>query len=648
MWCIRQRSAVLRDELRKLIGKFRRNERGNVGIAVSIAAVPMIALAGVGVDMGRSYMVRHRLTQALDAAALAGGRALGSDTMNADIQKYFYANLGVGAPGTLGGTGFMGASFSAPSVSTSGTSSVTVSASATIPTTLLNVLSGVCTSCSEITVNSTSTITRAARGMELALVLDNTGSMASNGKMQALKDSANSLLTQLYGSADTQPNLYVGVVPFVAQVNIGTSHADWTTTPTYTQYTVSSLTRASTKSAGDGSSGNPNTYVACATTSGAHGFKDGMLIDISGASQSAYNGRRQIRTTSWPSSCSSGSNKFWYMIDNGTSSAPATPATGTIKANRPTVTFASGSYTQSNGAWRGCVEARDGDYDNTQADASPTTQPFKKSFWPSTATLKFYDNSKRLRANMGNSGIWGDNDWASGSINEDGGSGDSGSYGPNKGCPSLAISPLQQSKATVQSVINSMTPWYGGGTNIPIGLAWGWRMLSPNYRGLWGSPTPSNLPLDYNTSNMEKVLVLLTDGRNEVVPHGAPGCDNGVQDSYGGSYSCAPNESDYTAYGRLTEGRMGGATTTTAATEAMNARIASLCTAIKGNSDTDEKNDRIKIYTIILQETDGALRTTFEQCASKPEYAFFAPSTAELANIFTQIGDQLSSLRISK
>ncbi len=632
MQCIGQYSWFVRSTLFNLGRNFRRDRRGSVGMALAAGFVPLVAMVGLSVDGARSYMVRARLSQALDAAALAGGRSIGDNAnVQADVTKYFNANF------FKDGAGYLGATVTqTPTVPSPVGDTFTISSQATLPTTFMQLLTvgGLCASCSSITVEAAATITRSSRGMELALVLDNTGSMASNNKMTALKDAATNLVNQLYGSADTRPNLYVGVVPFVAQVNIGAQHSGWTATPSHTQHTVTDLRRGSANSGTGGSSSNPSTYTACATTSGAHDLKDGMLVDISGASQSAYNGRVQVRTTSWPSSCTAGNNKFWYVFDNGTGSAPATPATGTIVAQRPPVTFASSEYTQSNGAWRGCVEARSDPYDTSSADASPSSQPFNKAFWPSTQNFKFYDTSKRLRKQCNASSTWCDNDWTSGSINEDGGSGDSGSYGPNKGCPALPVASLQQSKQSVLGVISSMTPWYGGGTNIPVGLAWGWRLLSPNYRGLWGSPTPDNLPLDYDTENMEKVLVLLTDGKNEVVPHGPPGCD-GTQ----GSYGCAPQESDYTAYGRLTEGRMGG-TTLTAATTEMNSRITSLCTAIKAKG--------VKIYTIILQENDPELQTVFTNCATKPEYAFIAPSSSDLAGVFSTIGNQLSSLRLSK
>ena len=65
------------------------------------------------------------------------------------------------------------------------------------------------------------------------------------------------------------------------------------------------------------------------------------------------------------------------------------------------------------------------------------------------------------------------------------------------------------------NAIDEMAPWHRGGTMANLGLAWGWRVLSPKWRGRWDGDLPEELPLDYETPNMEKVVVLLTDGNNE-------------------------------------------------------------------------------------------------------------------------------------
>jgi uncharacterized protein YegL len=69
--------------------------------------------------------------------------------------------------------------------------------------------------------------------LNLALALDNTGSMASSGKMTALKQAAHSLLTTLKTAEKTPGDIKVSIVPFATDVNVGTGNVnaswiDWT------------------------------------------------------------------------------------------------------------------------------------------------------------------------------------------------------------------------------------------------------------------------------------------------------------------------------------------------------------------------------------------------------------------------------------
>ena len=53
------------------LGRLRRNQAGNTLAMVAAAVIPLAGLIGGGVDMSRAYMVRARMQQACDAAALA-------------------------------------------------------------------------------------------------------------------------------------------------------------------------------------------------------------------------------------------------------------------------------------------------------------------------------------------------------------------------------------------------------------------------------------------------------------------------------------------------------------------------------------------------------------------------------------------------
>jgi hypothetical protein len=85
----------------------------------------------------------------------------------------------------------------------------------------------------EMTVSARTVIKRELQGMELVLVMDNTGSMRGGGKMDAMKDAAVDLVEILYGDRETVTNFWVGVVPYAANVNIGSQHDDWLITQAY-------------------------------------------------------------------------------------------------------------------------------------------------------------------------------------------------------------------------------------------------------------------------------------------------------------------------------------------------------------------------------------------------------------------------------
>ncbi len=169
------------------------------------------------------------------------------------------------------------------------------------------------------------------------------------------------------------------------------------------------------------------------------------------------------------------------------------------------------------------------------------------------------------------------------------------------------------------------------------GLAWGWRAPSPNYHGLWGSPTPSTLPLDYNTDKMNKVIVLLTDGVNEVAQGNMPGCSGSI--SAYQTYKC-PADSDYSSYGRMSERHFGSSIDTVSEfTTELNTLVSTLCTAIKAKG--------IIIYSILLQVNDSTTNQLYSDCATPGNY-HNSPSSSNLAGIFNTIAQQLSKLRVSR
>jgi hypothetical protein len=78
-------------------------------------------------------------------------------------------------------------------------------------------------------------ITLEKRGMEIALVMDNTGSMYGT-KMTTMKSSAQELVNILYGNNQEVDKMWISLVPYTATVNIGKNNSAWLTSLNQSNY----------------------------------------------------------------------------------------------------------------------------------------------------------------------------------------------------------------------------------------------------------------------------------------------------------------------------------------------------------------------------------------------------------------------------
>ncbi len=194
--------------------------RGAVAMLAGLAALPLLVMAGAAIDLTRLYILHSRLVTATDAAALAGARAINDADRDTQIQRWFWANFTRTTPGRT--AGFMGSEVTAFTISVEDSNRVVrVRARAAIPTTVLRLIGQ-----DTLVAQADQAARRQDRGMELALVLDVTGSMAG-AAMTALRDAATDMINILYGPNETVPNLWVSVVPYTATVNIGRSRTGW-------------------------------------------------------------------------------------------------------------------------------------------------------------------------------------------------------------------------------------------------------------------------------------------------------------------------------------------------------------------------------------------------------------------------------------
>src|SRR3954453_10888141 len=153
--------------LSRAIGAFGRDRRGNVAAVFPMGAPPLIAFVGASNDYSRANSMRTRLQDALDSTALMLSKEASVDTstqLQANAVSYFNAlfhdstaqNIQITASYTM-----------------TGGSKVVVGGTASVPTNFMKVLGY-----QYITVGGSSTTTWGSNRLRVALVLDNTGSMA--------------------------------------------------------------------------------------------------------------------------------------------------------------------------------------------------------------------------------------------------------------------------------------------------------------------------------------------------------------------------------------------------------------------------------------------------------------------------------------
>jgi Flp pilus assembly protein TadG len=195
-----------------LLGRLRRDRRGAILIKATIAFLPLLSISAVAMDFGRIVVIKQKLTNAVDAAALAVGGHSNLDNAdavtlaNAFINAH-YTNTDVGNLSNV--------------AVTSTATEVDITATARVPTVFLAVFNAPYV---DITVSSRAL--RQQRNIELVMVLDNSGQMAGI-KLTNLKSAAHTLVDMLFSSASGAPNVKIGLVPFAAAVNIGTNNTTW-------------------------------------------------------------------------------------------------------------------------------------------------------------------------------------------------------------------------------------------------------------------------------------------------------------------------------------------------------------------------------------------------------------------------------------
>ncbi|MBS0409430.1 MAG: pilus assembly protein [Proteobacteria bacterium] len=391
-----------RARLARVMSVFTRNE-GSVAVQFALLALPLCILAFGLMDVNRATVAKQQLQDALDAATLLAARTTTATTDS--------ALTAVGKPALQSNlTNLSGATLSTATFSLSG-SYINGNATITMTPIVANLwMNG------DMTITATSQVVRTMDDLEVALVLDNTGSMASTlgststSKISALQTASQNLVTTLFAaaanSADPTNAVKISVVPFSHTVNVGSGYqnATWI------------------------SPGLPSAYgTDNFSTAGTNRFT--MLSQMG---------------LSWKGCVEMRKAPYDTQDDAPTSATPATMVVPYFAPDEPDSGKTSYTY-----------------YNNwiTNDVTSSTTPATRQNYVPKYAAS---NKSKLASAPY----------WASGGVT---GTDD---FGPNRECGIASLQTLSNSETTVNAKLQSMVAQ--GNTNIAMGLAWGWLTLSPN------------------------------------------------------------------------------------------------------------------------------------------------------------------------
>lgn len=203
-------------EMRTLTRAFAKDERGVTAVIFAICFVAIFAMIAIAVDYGFASLAKMRQQAALDAATMAASEKLGlpdEQTAGKAIANTFYkANT---RPEDGGEIGEIVLDATQGEVRALGMTDY-----------LTSLLNGI--NVSKLRIGTGTKIVRGLSSAEIALVLDNSGSMAGQ-PLADLKSAAEDLLDIVFVGTEGTERMRIGIVPFAGSVNVGAAFAtsDW-------------------------------------------------------------------------------------------------------------------------------------------------------------------------------------------------------------------------------------------------------------------------------------------------------------------------------------------------------------------------------------------------------------------------------------
>jgi Flp pilus assembly protein TadG len=172
-----------------------KRQDGFVAVYMAVLLTGLLLFTGLAVDSGRAYVVKAQLTKAVDGAALGAARNLNGGDPKGEATRIFKANF---PPGYFDTTGVTDPTtdpnfFSMTTDAATGVNTVTVTATAVVPTTFMRL-----GKIMNVKVSSSGEATR--RMVDLSLVLD--GSSSIGTQWGAVRDASRAFINSFDAKND--------------------------------------------------------------------------------------------------------------------------------------------------------------------------------------------------------------------------------------------------------------------------------------------------------------------------------------------------------------------------------------------------------------------------------------------------------------
>lgn len=206
MYAFRVRTAML---LRRFAG----DRRGNIAVIFALVLTPVVGAIGMALDLGRAGAVQTKLQNATDIAALALAlepSSVSDEALAVRAADIIEANF----------TGHQASEIATVSV-VRGDDEITVDVEVAMPASFASLVG-----LDSLSISASSNTVWGGNPIELALVLDNTGSMDREDKLETLQDAVGDMLDMLENTTSDAAAVRVAIVPFATQVRLDTSYED--------------------------------------------------------------------------------------------------------------------------------------------------------------------------------------------------------------------------------------------------------------------------------------------------------------------------------------------------------------------------------------------------------------------------------------